>query len=73
MHAGSEHFHGEQREMNELNSDDEKEGHDLSKTIPGQFIVTEKELDQKLYEQFMTEQEWIDPQPDYAGLIRQGE
>jgi hypothetical protein len=35
--------------------------------------MTEKELDLELYEQFMTEVEWIDPQPDYASLIRQGE
>ncbi len=46
---------------------------DSSEIIPDQFIITEKELDLELYEQFMTELEWIDPQPDYASLIRQGE
>ncbi|MCP4365058.1 MAG: hypothetical protein GY800_07125 [Planctomycetes bacterium] len=46
---------------------------DSSERIPDQFIVTEKALDQELYKQFMTELEWIDPQPDYASLIRQGE
>lgn len=46
---------------------------DSSERIPDQFIMTEKELDLELYEQFMTELEWIDPQPDYASLIRQGE
>ncbi len=60
--------------MNELKfSDDEKESYDFSEIIPDQFIVTDKELDVELYEQFMTEQEWIDPQPNYADLIRQDE
>ncbi|MCI5161893.1 MAG: hypothetical protein D3917_07695 [Candidatus Electrothrix sp. AX5] len=60
--------------MNELKfSDDEGDGYGFSETIPEQFIVTEKELDQELYEQFIDEQEWIDPQPNYAALIRQGE
>jgi len=45
---------------------------DFSEIFPGQFIITEKELDQELYELFITEQEWIDPQPDYASLFRQG-
>ncbi|MGB5686175.1 MAG: hypothetical protein WBM35_10195 [Candidatus Electrothrix sp.] len=59
--------------MNELKfSDDEGEGDDFSETIPEQFIVTDKELDVELYEQFTTEQEWIDPQPDYTILVRQG-
>lgn len=59
--------------MNELKfSDDAGEGDDFSETIPEQFIVTDKELDVELYEQFMTEQEWIAPQPDSASLIRQG-
>jgi len=46
---------------------------EFSEMFPGQFIITEKELDQELYELFITEQEWIDPQPDYASLFRQGE
>ncbi len=45
---------------------------DFSEIFSGQFIITEKELDQELYELFITEQEWIDPQPDYASLFRQG-
>ncbi len=45
---------------------------DFSEILPDQFIVTDKEIDQELYEQFMTEQEWIDPQPDYTILVRQG-
>ena len=44
----------------------------FSETLPGQFIVTDKKIDQKMYEQFVTELEWIDPQPDYTILVRQG-
>ncbi|MCI5128645.1 MAG: hypothetical protein D3907_09130 [Candidatus Electrothrix sp. AUS3] len=50
-----------------------EEGTACSTILPEQFIVTDKELDQELYEQFVTELEWIDPQPDYASLICQGE
>lgn len=53
--------------------DNGQEVPDLSETFPEQFIVTDKELDQDVYEQFMTGLEWIDPQPDYASLILQGE
>ncbi|MCI5207563.1 MAG: hypothetical protein D3910_01945 [Candidatus Electrothrix sp. ATG2] len=53
--------------------DNGEERTDFSETIPEQFIVTEKELDQELYDQFIAESEWVDPQPDYANLIRQGE
>ena len=59
--------------MKEPDSSDNGEGAiDFSEIFPDQFIVTDKELDQELYEQFMTEQEWIDPQPDSASLVRQG-
>ncbi|MCI5165841.1 MAG: hypothetical protein D3903_07030 [Candidatus Electrothrix sp. GM3_4] len=62
------------KKMNELKfSDDEKESYDFSETIPEQFIVTDKEFDQDMYEQFMAESEWLEPQSDYADLIRQGE
>ena len=59
--------------MKEPDSSDNGEGAiDFSEIVPDQFIVTDKELDQALYEQFMTEQEWINPQPDYTILVRQG-
>jgi hypothetical protein len=50
-----------------------EDGSDSTDVLHGQFIVTEEEIDLELYEQFITELEWVDPQPDYAILIRQGE
>ena len=50
--------------MKDLEFSDNGEGAiDFSEILPDQFIVTDKEIDQELYEQFMTELEWIDPQP----------
>ena len=46
---------------------------DFSQIIPDQFIVTEQELNQDVHEQFVVEMEWLDPQPDYAMLLRQGQ
>ena len=59
--------------MKDLEFSDNGEGAiDFSEILPDQFIVTNKEIDQELYEQFMTELEWIDPEPDGTNLIRQG-
>ncbi|WP_446007829.1 hypothetical protein [Candidatus Electrothrix sp.] len=60
--------------MNDLKlSDNGRNVFNFPEAIPGQFIITDKELDQNVYEQFMTELEWLDPQPDYAMLLRQGQ
>jgi len=50
----------------------EEEATDFLETMPDQFIVTEKEVDQNVYEQFLTELGRLDMQPDYAVLLRQG-
>lgn len=52
--------------------DNRKQATDFFETMPGHFIVTEDELDQKVYEQFLSELEWFEPCPDYSSLIRQG-
>ncbi len=74
LHTGIDRLYGEQIKMKDFKFPGNGEGEtDSSEIIPDQFIVTEKELNQEMYELFMTELEWIDPQPDYASLIRQGE
>lgn len=60
--------------MNDPNIVNNKEkATDLFETIPEHFIMIEDELDQKVYEQFLSELEWLEPHLDYAHLIRQGE
>lgn len=46
---------------------------DSSEILPDQFIITEKELDRDLYDQFRAESEWLETQPDYTVLLYQGE
>lgn len=52
--------------------DNREEPTDFLETMPDQFIVTEKEVDQDMYEQFLTELGRLDTQPDYAVLLRRG-
>lgn len=52
--------------------DDGSDSHDSSEIIPEQFIVTDKELDRKIYDQFLDLLEETDLPTDSSALLRQG-
>ncbi|WPD22199.1 MAG: hypothetical protein SD837_18580 [Candidatus Electrothrix scaldis] len=61
--------------MSDLNlfDDDEDDLTDFLEIIPEQFIVTEEELDQEVYAQFMAELEDLEPEADCAVLLGQAQ
>ena len=61
--------------MSDLNlfDDDEDELTDFLEVLPEQFIVTEEELDQEVYAQFLAEMEELEPDSDCAALLGQGQ
>jgi hypothetical protein len=61
------------KKMKDLKFSETGEGsHDFSEIISEQFIVTDKELDRDLYDQFLDFLQETDTPSDYSALLRQG-
>jgi hypothetical protein len=61
--------------MSDLNlfDDDEDELTDFLEIMPEQFTVTEEELDQEVYAQFLAEMEELEPDSDCTAQLGQGQ